>query len=211
MGQRESKTGKWFKLSYLVSAVLKKDGLWNIVSGSEIAPVPAEAFKRSNTCHFVESHFSTWEYPIDIWKKIQTQFQRKTWANKLLWLLPAPERWRFGTRSHPGNGRILLWGGDSISEEDRVVHLLASLSDSFNMLVTALEANAAVPKMEVVTEWLLYKERKLKEWMPSGENSTELVGRVPQNRRNIMVLWCHKLGHIYIIIPVHDDERRTTY
>ena len=53
--------------------------------------------------------------------------------------------------------------GDPISEEDRVVHLLAILPDSYNMLVTALEANAEVPKIEVVTERLLHEERKLKE------------------------------------------------
>ena len=45
--------------------------------------------------------------------------------------------------------------GDPVSEDDRVVHLLASLHESFNMLVTALEANAEVPKMELVTERLL--------------------------------------------------------
>ena len=37
--------------------------------------------------------------------------------------------------------------GDVIKEEDRVVYLLASLHDSFNTLVTALEANEDVPKM----------------------------------------------------------------
>lgn len=46
--------------------------------------------------------------------------------------------------------------GDHIEEEGRVVHLLASLPDSFNVLVTALEASVDVPKMEVVTERLLY-------------------------------------------------------
>ena len=34
--------------------------------------------------------------------------------------------------------------GDPVSEEDCVVHLLASLPGSFNMLVTALEANPEV-------------------------------------------------------------------
>ena len=53
--------------------------------------------------------------------------------------------------------------GDPISEEDRVVHLLASLPDSYSMLVTAFEANMEVPKFEVVTERLLHEERKLKE------------------------------------------------
>ena len=51
---------------------------------------------------------------------------------------------------------------DPMQEEDRVVHLLASLPESFNMLVTALEANPDVPKIEVVTKWLLHAERKMK-------------------------------------------------
>ena len=36
--------------------------------------------------------------------------------------------------------------GDPVSEEDCVVYLLVSLPESFNMLVTALEANPEVPK-----------------------------------------------------------------
>ena len=40
--------------------------------------------------------------------------------------------------------------GDPVADEDHVIHLLASLPESFNMLMTALEANPAVPKMEVV-------------------------------------------------------------
>ena len=36
--------------------------------------------------------------------------------------------------------------GNPVSEEDRVVHLLPSLPDSYSMLVTALESNAEVPK-----------------------------------------------------------------
>jgi len=50
--------------------------------------------------------------------------------------------------------------GDPISDEDRVVHLLASLPESYNALVTALEANEAVPRMEVVTERLLHEESR---------------------------------------------------
>ena len=41
--------------------------------------------------------------------------------------------------------------GQPIEEEDRVVHILSSLPDSFNMLVTALEASPEVPSIEVVT------------------------------------------------------------
>ena len=52
--------------------------------------------------------------------------------------------------------------GDPITEEDRVVHLLASLPELYNMLVTAIEENADVPKMEVVTERLLHDNENLR-------------------------------------------------
>ena len=51
--------------------------------------------------------------------------------------------------------------GDII-EEDWVIYFLASLPDSFNMLVTALEANAELPRREIVTKRLLYEETKIK-------------------------------------------------
>ena len=35
--------------------------------------------------------------------------------------------------------------GDPVSKEDHVVHLLASFPESFNMLVTRLEANPEIP------------------------------------------------------------------
>ena len=57
-----------------------------------------------------------------------------------------------------------------VEEEDRVVYLLTSLPESYKMLVTALEANAEVPKMEIVTEHLLHEESKLKE--RAGEEKT---------------------------------------
>ena len=46
-------------------------------------------------------------------------------------------------------------------EEDRVVHLLASLPESYGILVTALEASSKGP-MKAVTK-CLHEERKQKE------------------------------------------------
>ena len=51
--------------------------------------------------------------------------------------------------------------GYSLDEEDRVVHQLDSLPDSYSMLVTALEASQNVPKWTLVTERLIYDEKKL--------------------------------------------------
>ena len=53
--------------------------------------------------------------------------------------------------------------GDTITDEDRFVYLLASLQESFNTLVTALESNPTVPEMETVIERLMHEEKKLKD------------------------------------------------
>ena len=40
--------------------------------------------------------------------------------------------------------------GDTVNEENRVVYLLASLHESYNVLVMTLEANAEVPPLAMV-------------------------------------------------------------
>ena len=75
-----------------------KDGLWNIVNGSERPPDPAEAEKHAK---FVVRRdralaiivlsvepsllylIGDPEDPIAVWQKLADQFQ-KTWANKLV-------------------------------------------------------------------------------------------------------------------------------
>ena len=87
--------------------------------------------------------------------------------------------------------------GDPISEEDRVVHLLASLPETYNMLVTALEANEGVPKMEVVTERLLHEERKLKERVGSDRSREgAMTGKQRSKGKEPKCHHCGKFGHI---------------
>ena len=50
--------------------------------------------------------------------------------------------------------------GDPLEEENQVIHLLASLRESYDMLVMALEASPEVPKLEIVTERFLHEETK---------------------------------------------------
>ena len=54
--------------------------------------------------------------------------------------------------------------GDVISEHDCVAYLLASLPDSFGVLLRSyfLEANKKVPKMEIVTEFTDWKKQNEK-------------------------------------------------
>ena len=82
--------------------------------------------------------------------------------------------------------------GDLVSEEDRVVHLLASLPECFNMLVTALEAE--VPKMETVTERLLHEERKVRD--REGTRPAKLEAMTVQGqKRKFTCHYCGRPGH----------------
>ena len=103
------------------------------------------------------------EDPVVVWKKLSDQFQKKTWANKLelrrkLYALRLKEggsvQGHIKAMTEMFNALAIV--GDTVSEEDDVVYLLASLPDSFDMLVTALETNKTVPKMETVTECMLH-------------------------------------------------------
>ena len=95
--------------------------------------------------------------PVAVWKKLGHQFQKKSWANKLelrrrLYSLKVDEggsvQAHIKTMMEVFEGLSVV--GDPISEEDRVVHLLASLPDSYGMLVTVLEAHEQVPEMDLV-------------------------------------------------------------
>ncbi len=98
-------------------------------------------------------------------EKLASQFQKKSWANKLhlrkklysLILKEEGDSVQQHIRKLTEIFEELAVVGNPIEEEDKVVHLLASLPESYSMLVTALEA---VPKMEVATERLLHEERK---------------------------------------------------
>ena len=99
------------------------------------------------------------EDPTAVWKKLEEQFQRKTWSNKL-----QLRRKLFSLKLQEGESvhqhikvmtevfEALAVIDDAVKEEDQVVYLLASLPTSYDMLVTALEAQSEnVPKWELVT------------------------------------------------------------
>ena len=83
--------------------------------------------------------------------------------------------------------------GETISEEDRVVYLLASLPESYSVLVTALQASTDVPKLAVVTERLLHEETKMKNH--SIQSNPEGALATSYRKRPSRCHFCHKLGH----------------
>ena len=85
-----------------------------------------------------------------------------------------------------------------VCEEDRVVYLLASLPDSYNMIVTALETQSeSVPKWSLVTERLLHQEAKMKE--KDAQDGKALSASSQQKQRKpkstFKCHFCRKMGH----------------
>ena len=146
--------------------------------------------------------------PVQVWQLLCNQFQKKTWSNKL-----ALKRKLYGRKLKDQESvqahlksmveifDELAVIGDAIEEEDKVVHILTSLPESYGMLVTALEASVEVPKLELVTEKILNEERKLKEKCnssggPSNPSDCALFVSKPKT-----CFYCGELGHIKRFCP----------
>eukprot|EP00794_Sanderia_malayensis_P006281 gene6281-7003_t len=216
---------------------LMKDGLWSIVDESETAPPRTEADKYAKFVNrrnralaiIVLSIDPSLLYllgdpqdPVTVWKKIADQFQKKTWANKL-----ALRRKLYSLKLSEGQSvqnhiktmtelfEELTIIGDPIKEEDRVVHMLASLPEAYDVLVTALEANEDVPKMEVVTERLMREEMKLKEKEACGASSHDGKALTSQRRfakKGPTCNHCGKIGHIKRnCFALHKKEEKNPY
>ena len=202
---------------------LIKDGLWGIVNKTDTDPGEAEAAeqrkflaRRDQALAVIVSSVepsllyligSNPENPVEVWKKIQDHFQKKTWANKLqlrrkLYSLQLKEGElvQEHIRKMTEIFKELSVVEDPVSEKDKVVHLLSSLPDCFRVLVTALETNSeTIPKMDVVAERLLHEEQKLKEKgsvpVTDVDRKTLTAGR-RLKRRLITCHFCCKPGHI---------------
>ena len=136
------------------------DKLWGIVNKIEQAPEPdasADSHVKfsSRQDHALATTVLAVE-PIVVWKKLRDQFQKKTWANRLALYhklhtlqLKGGEFVQDHIKAMTELFNELIAVGDAISEEDCVIYLLASLSDSFGALVTALEANEDIPKRKL--------------------------------------------------------------
>ena len=161
--------------------VLIREGLWGIVAGTKRSlykSIEAKKYSKytvrwdrdmATTVLAVER--SLLEDPEDpVLHKLSGQFQKKTWAHKL-----ALRKNLFTMKlSDSGSMREhikrmtevfdqLAAIAEPISGEDKVVHLLAALPESYDMLVTTLEsASDTVPAVESVTERIQREEPKLK-------------------------------------------------
>ena len=197
---------------------LIKDGYWDIVKRTETAPTNADARQKFLTRRgkalaliglTVDPSLlyliGTEDDPCAVWEKLEGQFQRKTWANKLrlrkkLVTLKLKEGGSVSAhiKEMTETFEALSVMEAPVSEDDRVVYLLASLPESYNMVVTALETQSEeVPKWALVTERLLHQEAKLKERLaPDGEAKRALTANGQSRRRKPKATFkCHFCGN----------------
>lgn len=198
---------------------LVRDGLWGIVKGEVATPLRTEkeeypkfVAKRDRAlATIVLSIEPSLLYllgdprdPATVWRKLADQFQARTWANRL-----SLRRKLHGLTLKDGESvqdhikqmietfDALSIIGDPIDEDDRVVYLLASLPESFNMIVTALEASVDVPKMETVTERLLHEERKMKQRDADANGDAKaMTSKQKFKGKGPKCHHCGKFGHI---------------
>ena len=196
---------------------LIRDGLWEIVNGTENSPtdekeIPKYALGRDHALATIVLSMeptllyllgSGPEHPAAVWNKLADQFQKKTWSNKL-----TLQRKLYDLKLKEGKSvqkhikalteifDELAIIGDPLNDESKVVHVLASLPESYDMLVTALEASPDVPKLEVVTECLLHEESKRKDKDDSNTEVKAMASRHRNSRKGLKCHHCGKIGHI---------------
>ena len=204
---------------------LMKEGLWGMVNDTEVVPDTSESLRSSEYITRKNKALATIvltldpsilyligepEDPRKVWFQLRDQFQKKTWANKLA-LKRQLLTLTMNNGESLGNHIKLLTEifnelsliGAPMDEEDRVVHLLASLPSSYNMIVTALEACAEVPKMEIVTERLLHEEKKIAVRTEDETLSNRALWLKEKNGPQCYK--CKKYGHIKRNCPMVND------
>ena len=195
---------------------LIRDSVWKIVNGTEIVPdsrtemgLHAKYLSRKDRAlaTIALSLEPSLLYligdpddPIVVWKELADQFQKKMWAKKL-----ALRRRLYSLKLKEGDSvhnhiKLMTETFDELSvigdypyEENRVVHLLASLSESNDMLVTASQD---VPKWALVTERLLYEENKMREKETCGAELKAMTSKHYINKKGPKCFHCGKCGHL---------------
>ncbi|KAF1314268.1 Copia proteinlike, partial [Globisporangium splendens] len=165
---------------FKMQMVLEERDLWEVVSG-EVKPehcvteLDQATFKRKSRkamaiiCLAMEDS----QLPLvrsasgahDAWSKLEDQFEKKSLANKLFL------RRFFTTMMEEGDDELahinevktlaeqLDAVGAPVSEDDLVITLLGSLSESYQFLITALESRSDTLTWKLVTSRLLHEHQ----------------------------------------------------
>ena len=179
---------------------LTKDGLWKIVTGTEGEPeAEADRAKYLLRKDFALAMFVLSvdpkllyllgpdpEDPVAVWKELADQFQKKMWANKL-----ALRRKLHNLKLKDGQSvqkhikapteifdklSIIV---DPLDEEDQVVYVLASLLESYDMLVTVGQNFNRSEGAHLIFIKFAHEKHRSRDPTSCEENST-MAGALPQ-------------------------------
>ena len=183
--------------------VLEERDLWEVVSGEVkveqcVSQLDQATYRRKSRkalaiiCFAMEDS----QLPLvrsasgayDVWSKLEGHFEKKSLANKLFL------RRRFFTAKMEEGDDVLEHinkiktlaeqldaVGAPVSEDDLVITLLASLSESYGFLITALESRADSLSWEFVTSRLMHEDLKRKEKGVEGAASGQGQAFVTQD------------------------------
>ena len=222
-GGIEKLTGdNWSNWKFLMKHVLLAKDLWKYVLESNVLPEDAtpqqvaEYNTRSQKAltTIVVSVSSAQMYLLtscetakDAWKALTSHFECKTLGNKLIL-----KKQYFRSEMIEGTAmemhlkqmkslaEKLAAIKSPISEEDQVVTLLGSLPETYQNVVTALEARSEDLTLSYVQQTLLYEEKKRKgpEKLSNQGDAALVSNRQPRGRgkKEIRCHLCRELGHI---------------
>ena len=200
-----------------VKMLLMKENLYGIVEGKEAAPAATDEkglkdfnARRDRALAIIVLSISAKllyiigdpDDPKKVWEKLRDTYQKKSWANKL-----RLKRRLYNMKLKPSESLQqhlknfieifdeLAVIGEALAEEDKVISLLASLPDTFSVLVTTLEAMDKVPSWEDVMERLLHENEKMtsKKESSSSEDKVLYSKRFNNTRK---CFECNEPGHI---------------
>ena len=194
-------------------ALLKED-LWAIVNGSEEAPSTTDAAARKKFMCRKDKALAIIVMAIEpkllyligdpqdpkvVFDKLVNTFQKKTWVNKFRLRrklhslkLNAGESFQQHLKVFVETCDELAVVGDPLQDANKVIYLLASLPESFDTIVTAMEAQDKVPEWDNVIEKLLHEEKK-KSQAPLKDDCA-LVNNV-KTKKQLKCHECGKVGH----------------
>lgn len=209
---------------------LLRDSLWSITNGTEVAPATTEVEKYAKfVCRRDKALATivlslntsllylvgTMDDPVAVWKKLQDTFQKKTWANKMR-LRRKLLTYKLSVEGSVQNHIRIMTEmfdefsviGEAVGNDDRVMYLLSSLPESYDVLVTSLESNETVPDIDSVIEKLLQMENKFQERNPPKAEKAFFVGNEKNKKK---CFHCKKSGHLQSNCWILHPEKNTSH
>ncbi|KAF1332324.1 Integrase catalytic core protein, partial [Globisporangium splendens] len=204
--------------------VLEERDLWEVVSGEVklehcVTELDQAAFKRKSRKAMATICLAMEDSQL----LLEDHFEKKSLANKLFL------RRRFFTTMMEEGDDVLAHinkvktlaeqldaVGAPVSEDDLVITLLGSLSESYQFLITALESRSDTLTWELVTSRLLHEDMKRKEQGGDGVAAGQafMTGDKKRSTRpgkkTGACNYCGKMGHWIAECPsrIHDNADR---